>query len=226
MSSTRWLDAGTSRRLTACLSRRIGWRRQQRRDLGQDLQHDRPRDYTGNIPNVRVANTRHPRADGGTLAVEPSPRMPLGMPRQQHMVMGQRLGDTAGHRDDIQRRSRSDPVAWGDNHRRAQLGDAVRVRNFRPDNATELEWPRHTSPLCALRTAWARPLQTTAGEEGRLGPPAPNRPGPRAARPPAAPGNSRSSSRYSTGITAATSAPPRRTITGCCVAATRLTRPQ
>src|SRR5437016_3817598 len=61
------------------------------------------------------------------LAVEPGSRMPLGMPRQQHMVIGQWLGDTAGHRDDIQRRRGSDPVAWGDNHRRAQLGNAVCV---------------------------------------------------------------------------------------------------
>jgi hypothetical protein len=91
-----WLDASTSRRLTTCLSRRIGWRRPQRCDFGQDLQHDRPRYYTGNTPNVRVANTSHPRADGSTLAVEPSPRMPLGMPRQHHMVIGQRLGHTAG----------------------------------------------------------------------------------------------------------------------------------
>ena len=65
--------------------------------------------------------------------------MPLGMPRQQHMVIGQRLGDTAGHCDDIQRCRGSDPVTWGDNDRRAQLGNAVGVRNFRPDNATELE---------------------------------------------------------------------------------------
>src|SRR6266567_134056 len=103
------------------------------------------------------------------------------------MVTGQRLGHTAGHCDDIQRDSGSDPVTWGDNHRRAELGNPVRVRHFRPDNATELEWPRHTSLLWALKTAWARPLQTTVGEEERLWPSAPNRPEPRAARPPAAP---------------------------------------
>src|SRR6266545_2132866 len=76
--------------------------------------------------------------------------MSLGLPRQQYMVMGQRLGYTARHRDDIQRRSWSDPVARGDNHHRAQLGNTVRVRNFCPDNATELEWLSHTCPCVLL----------------------------------------------------------------------------
>ena len=92
-----------------------------------------------NVFHHALSNTSHPRADGSTLAVEPGPRMPLGLPRQQHMIVGQRLGYTAGHCDDIQRRSGSDPLAWGDNHYRAQLRNALRVRNFRPDDATELE---------------------------------------------------------------------------------------
>ena len=51
------------------------------------------------LPLPAAAHAQH----NLTNAVEPGPRMPLSMPRQQHMVMGQRLGNTAGHRDDIQR---------------------------------------------------------------------------------------------------------------------------
>lgn len=40
----------------------------------------------------------------------------------------------------------------------------MRIRHFRPDHATQLASPRHTPLLGALKTVWALPLQTTAGE--------------------------------------------------------------
>jgi len=94
--------------------------------------------------------------------------MPLGMPRQQHMVMGQRLRDAAGNSNDLQRSHGSDAVAWGDNHGRAQFAHAIRVRNVRPDNTTELEWPRHVNPLWSSKRLGFIPFKPLLGRRGDL----------------------------------------------------------
>jgi len=86
------LDARVSQGLTACPRLGTGGRREQCCDLGQDLKHDRPWYHSSDIPNVLVADASHPCTHGCTPTIEPCARMPLGMPREQDMIVEQRLG--------------------------------------------------------------------------------------------------------------------------------------
>src|SRR5215471_9217632 len=141
-----WLGAGIYRGLTACLCRSIRWRRKLRGDLRQDLDHDCPRYNSSDLPNVFVVDTGHPCTNGRTPAVETCARMSLRMPWEQDMIIRQRLGQPAGNSNDSKRVNGCNTVVRGNNHCRAQLPDAIGVRNFCPDNPTKLYWPRHRAP--------------------------------------------------------------------------------
>jgi hypothetical protein len=54
-------------------------------------------------------------------------RMPLGILREQDMIIRERLGQPAGDRDDFQRGGGRNAVTQGGDHCRAQLPDAIDV---------------------------------------------------------------------------------------------------
>ena len=121
-----------------------------------------------------MANTSHPCAHGSTLAVEPGPRIPLSMPRQQHMVMGQRLGNTAGHRDDIQRCGRGNSVAWSDNRHGRSLGNpfasAIAAQTMRPNWSDFGIFPVPCVPSKRLGFVSLKPLLRWRRDLGHLRP--------------------------------------------------------
>jgi hypothetical protein len=93
------------------------------------------------------ADTSHPGTDGGTFAVQPGTRMALCMPRQQDVIVGQWLGETAGDGDDIQRSG----------------GNAITV--FHPARDAKLFLARSRQHSAAgvkppLSSAWTTELQT------------------------------------------------------------------
>ena len=82
------------------------------------------------------------------------------------MIRGQRLGQPAGDRNDVDQGCRRDAIIGGHDHGWSQLPNTIGISHVHPDDPTELHRPRHASPSWVLKTVWARPRQTTAAAAG------------------------------------------------------------
>jgi hypothetical protein len=77
-----------------------------------------------------------------TLSNKPGPRVSLGMPRQEDMVIGQGFGHATSNGDDLQRAFIANLIRRGDDDTRPQFANSIGVCHFGPYNSAEFECRR------------------------------------------------------------------------------------
>jgi len=118
------------------------------RNLGQDLFKNCTGYQSSDTVNVAYRDSANPSTHGGTFAFESGSGMPLGVPRQQDMVIGEWVSKSAGNRGDFDQPGSADAFIRCDYDSRARLAHAVRVGNLCPHDLPSSQWACHLrSPL-------------------------------------------------------------------------------